>query len=122
MKEQRNSNEYHRADPGYRRRMQILLVVVLVVGGIGLFLLHRWLSGLDSVVAGGDLFAYERSLHLALGGVSLLLGAAAAAFATWLFRLSALTRSSDAGRLPRCVPPPTCASATSPRPTRWSRR
>ena len=92
MKEQRNNNEYHRADPGYRRRMQILLVLVLAAGAGGLFLLHRWLSGLPAIVAGGNLFAYERALHWALGGVSLLLGATAAAFAAWLFRLAAATK------------------------------
>ena len=93
MTEQRNSGEYHRADPVYRRRMRIVLVVVLVLGTAGLFALQRWVSGMTTMVSSGKLFDYERSLHIALGSVSLILGAAAVAFTIWLFRMAAATRA-----------------------------
>jgi hypothetical protein len=90
---QRNTGEFHKADPTYRRRMQILLVLVLVLGAAGLAALHFWLGRMGTRISAGDVFGFERSLHLVLGGVCLLLGVTAAAFATWLFKLAAATRA-----------------------------
>jgi hypothetical protein len=89
MKDQRNTGEYHKADPAWRRRMQVLLVSCAVVG-IGLLaFLQWWLARIARSGADG----MERSLHSGLGVLCLLLGLVAAVFATWLFRLARATRA-----------------------------
>ena len=91
--ERRDNGEYHRADPAYRRRMQRLLAITVALGLAVLAALHYWLGRLGALIAAGDLFGYERSLHQVLGATCILLGFAAAAFALWLFRLANATRA-----------------------------
>ena len=93
MQEQRNSGEYHKADPGWRRRMQWLLAATTVLGLASVACLYLWLSGMDAHLSAGELTSYERSLNRVLGGVCLALALAAAAFAIWMFRLAAATRA-----------------------------
>ena len=89
MTDQRNSGEYHKADPGWRRRMQALLAL-LVVAGVGLLAFLQWWqariarSGADGMV---------RALHSGLGVLCIVLGIVAAAFCAWLFRLAIATRA-----------------------------
>jgi hypothetical protein len=87
MKDQRNTGEYHKADPAWRRRMQVLLVLSLAVGLGLLGLLHWWLA---RNAHAQDLM---RSLYIGLGAICLLLGLVAAVFAIWLYRLAAATRA-----------------------------
>jgi hypothetical protein len=92
MSEQRNDGEFHRADPAYRRQMQGVLAVTVVLGLLALVGLHFLLANMGLRVAHGDLFGYEKWLNRLLGGLCLLLGAAAAAFALWLFRMAKATK------------------------------
>jgi hypothetical protein len=87
MKDQRNTGEYHKADPAWRRRMQVLLVLSLAAGLGLLGLLHWWLA--RNAHAPDPM----RSLYIGLGAVCLLLGLVAAVFAIWLYRLAAATRA-----------------------------
>jgi hypothetical protein len=89
MKDLRNSGEYHKADPGWRRRMQALLVALVLVG-IGLLAFLQWWQ---ARIARGGIEAMERGLHTGLAIVCLMLGLAAAAFGIWLFRLALATRA-----------------------------
>lgn len=76
-------SEFHRADPQYRRQMQWLLLG-LVLGGIAAIAsLNFWLGKL---AASGDFIAYGAWLNRLLAGLCLLLGAAIAGFASWLYR------------------------------------
>ena len=93
MKDQRDNGELHRADPAYRRRMQVLLAITVVLGLAVLAALYFWLERQGSRVSAGDLFGYERSLRQALAGLCIVLGLAAAAFALWLYRLANATRA-----------------------------
>ena len=89
MKDHRNTGEYHKADPAWRRRMQVLLVLA-AVAGIGLLaFLQFWLARIARSGAEG----MERSLHSGLGALCLLLGLVALVFAVWLYRLAAATRA-----------------------------
>ena len=92
MSDPTHNGEFHRADPAYRRQMQIVLALTVLVGLLALAVLHYWLSQLGAKVSHGDPFAYERWLHRLLGGLCLVLGAAAAAFALWLARLAKATK------------------------------
>lgn len=87
-----HSGEYHRADPVYRRQMQVFLAVTVVVGLAALAVLHYWLAGLGDKLAAGDLFGYETWLHRLLGGLCLLLAATAGGFAQWLYRMASATK------------------------------
>jgi hypothetical protein len=89
MKDHRNSGEYHKADPGWRRRMQVLLVV-LVLAGIGLLGFLQWWQ---ARIARTGPEGMVHSLHTGLGVLCVLLGLAAAAFCVWLFRLAVATRA-----------------------------
>ena len=89
MTDHRNSGEYHKADPGFRRRMQAVLAA-LVVAGIGLLAFLQWWQ---ARIARGGVDGMLRSLHSGLGIACILLGLVAAAFAAWLFRLAAATRA-----------------------------
>jgi len=89
MTDQRNSGEYHKADPGWRRRMQAVLVA-LVVAGIGLLgFLQWWQARIARTGADGMV----RALHSGLGVLCIALGLVAAAFCAWLFRIAAATRA-----------------------------
>ena len=93
MKEQRNKGEFHRADPAWRRRMQLLLGATAVVGVLAVLGLHLWLSRMEGRMVAGDILAYERALHQVMAAVCIAFALVAAAFAAWLFRLAAATRS-----------------------------
>lgn len=89
MKDQRNSGEFHKADPAWRRRMQ-MLIVVLVVAGIGLLGFLQWWQ---RRIAGMGVDGMQRALQSTLGLCSLVLGLVAAIFAVWLYRLALATRA-----------------------------
>jgi hypothetical protein len=89
MTDHRNSGEYHKADPGWRRRMQGVLVA-LVVAGIALLAFLQWWQ---ARLAGSGSEGAVRGLHWGLGILCIALGLVAAVFATWLFRIAAATRA-----------------------------
>jgi hypothetical protein len=89
MMEHRNTGEFHKADPAWRRRMQGLLVLSVIAGIALLGFLHWWLA--RSAHGGAEDMAH--ALYTALGALCLLLGLVSAVFATWLFRLAAATRA-----------------------------
>jgi hypothetical protein len=91
MAEQERQGEIHRADPAYRRQMQVVLAATVVLGFAGVaglqVLLHR-VAG----QGGADAFiAYEAWLNRLLAGLCLLLAVAAGAFALWLHRVARAT-------------------------------
>jgi hypothetical protein len=92
MSDTPHSGEYHRADPVYRRQMQVFLGVTVIVGLAALAMLHYWLAGLGARLAAGDLFIYEKWMHRLLGGMCLLLAATSGGFAQWLFRMASATK------------------------------
>jgi len=73
--------------------MQVVLAATVVLGIALLAALYFWLERQGARVGAGDLFGYERALRQALGGLCVLLGLGAAAFALWLFRLAAATKA-----------------------------
>ena len=83
MTGQGQAGQFHRADPVFRRQMQWILVALLAGGAVALVLLHLWLVRLGS---SGDFIAYGTWLNRLLAGLCLLLGAAIAGFAAWLYR------------------------------------
>lgn len=87
------NGEFHRADPTYRRQMQVFLGLTLVAGVVGLVALQAWLSKLGANAASGDLATYETRLRWLLAGLCLLLGAASAGFSVWLHRMAKASRS-----------------------------
>ena len=93
MTDQRNTGEYHKADPGRRRQMQVVLVLTLLLGLAGLAALHFWLQSMGARLSAGDVFGFERSLHQVLGTLCLVLGVSSAVFSAWLFRLASATRA-----------------------------
>jgi hypothetical protein len=93
MSEARDNGTIHRADPQYRRRMQMWLVVCSIAGAILLACLVWWLSQLTQVMSQGDVDAYQRWLQRLMAGICLLLAAAAAGFAFWLQRLARATKA-----------------------------
>jgi hypothetical protein len=86
MRDQDRQGEFHRADPGYRRQMQIALALTIVVGAVALLGLQWWLRKLGAHAGAGDLDNYETWLHRLLAGLCLVLAAAAAGFGLWLYR------------------------------------
>lgn len=93
MSEQRNNGEFHRADPAYRRQMQIFLGVAVVIGVLALAGLQVWLRQLAASAAQGDLANYETWLYRLLAGLCLLLGVSAAGFAAWLYRMAKASKA-----------------------------
>jgi hypothetical protein len=91
MRDQDRQGEFHRADPAYRRQMQVALALTLVVGGAALAGLHWWLGRLGAHAAVGDLTTYETWLHRLLAGLCIVLAVAAAGFAQWLHRTARAT-------------------------------
>ena len=85
--------EFHRADPAYRRQMQLVLVATIVVGALAIVALRLWLQKLGAGARFGDLVAYEAWLHRLLGGLCLVLATAAAGFALWLRRTALASRA-----------------------------
>lgn len=88
MSEQRNSGDYHRADPAYRRQMQFWLAATCVIGALALIGLHLWLRSLTAAAAHGDISTYQAWLNRLLAGLCLLLAATAAGFGQWLYRMA----------------------------------
>ena len=93
MSEQRNNGEYHRADPAYRRQMQIFLVLTVVAGALALLGLHAWLGRLAASASQGDLLAYQAWLNRLLAGLCIVLGVTAAGFAQWMYRMALATKA-----------------------------
>ena len=87
------NGDFHRADPGYRRQMQVFLVLTLVVGLVAVVALQLWLRKLGANARFGDLASYQDWLHWLLAGLCIVLGTAAAGFSYWLFRMAQATRS-----------------------------
>lgn len=93
MSGQRNTGEFHRADPGYRRRMQVFLVIIAVAGTLGLLALHFWLRRMGASLSTGNMIGYETGLHRLLAAVCSLLGVASAGFGYWMFRIAAASKA-----------------------------
>jgi hypothetical protein len=91
MADQRHDGEFHRADPAWRRRMQLLLAAAVLLGAGALVALQMWLGGLRA--NGGDIAAYQRAIAEMLAGLGLVLAFVAAVFSAWLFRVAAATRA-----------------------------
>jgi len=89
----RNNGEFHRADPAYRRQMQVFLAITVVVGLLALLGLRAWLQRLGAGAQLGDLGSYQAWLHRLLGGLCLMLAAAAGGFSFWLRRMAQASRS-----------------------------
>lgn len=87
------NGEFHRADPAYRRQMQVFLVLTLVLGIVALVALQLWLRKLGGNARLGDLASYQSWLHWLLAGLCIVLGTAAAGFSYWLFRMAQASRS-----------------------------
>ena len=88
-----NNGEYHRADPAYRRQMQLFLALTVVGGLVAVFALQVWLRKLGAHANAGELATYQAWLSRLLGALCLLLGTAAAGFALWLRRMALDSRS-----------------------------
>ena len=93
MSEQRQNGEYHRADPAYRRQMQLFLGLTVVVGIAALAALHLWLRKLGASGGAIDLFTYTTWLNRLLGGLCLVLGVTAAGFAHWMYRVAMASKA-----------------------------
>ncbi len=93
MNQQRQNGEYHRADPVYRRQMQVFLALTIVVGIGALVALQFWLNRLGSGAAHGDPFALASWLNRLLGGLCLVLGVTAAGFAQWMYRIAMASKA-----------------------------
>ena len=89
-----NNGEFHRADPAYRRQMQVWLAITAVLGVLLLVGLQWWLRKISANAGTGDPYFYQAWLHRLLAGLCLVLGAASAGFAQWLYRM-ALASSSE---------------------------
>jgi hypothetical protein len=93
LTDQGKNGEIHRADPAWRRRMQVLLALCVVGCAGALFALWHWLSGLAAAGAGDSAGGFDRPLAQALGAVCIGLGLASAGFALWMFRLASATHA-----------------------------
>lgn len=91
MRDQDRQGEFHRADPAYRRQMQLALGLTIFVGVLALVALQWWLARLGANAGAGDLGTYETWLHRLLAGLCLVLAAAAAGFGQWLYRTARAT-------------------------------
>ena len=87
MIEQRNNGEFHRADPVYRRQMQVFLALTIVLGILGLVALQWWLRKLGASATTGGVIVYQSWLNRLLAGLCLVLGVSAAGFAQWMYRM-----------------------------------
>ena len=85
---QGGQGEFHRADPAYRRQMQVVLIAVVAAGLLVLYGLQLWLRNLSAGAAHGDLFTYQAWLNRLLAGLALLLAVAATGFSQWLYRMA----------------------------------
>jgi hypothetical protein len=88
-----HTGEFHRADPAYRRQMQVFLGLTIVVGALAVIGLQVWLRRLGAHAQVGDLASYQAWLNRLLGALCLMLGAVAAGFAFWLRRMAVDSRA-----------------------------
>ena len=86
-----NNGEFHRADPAYRRQMQVWLGITVVLGALLLVGLQWWLRRISVNADTGDLYSYQTWLHRLLAGLCLVLAVSAAVFAAWLHRTARAT-------------------------------
>ena len=89
MTDQRNTGEFHKADPGWRRSMQVVLALVAVAGIALLVLLQWWLARAAHAGAAEN----ARALYTALAALCFGLALSAFVFGIWLYRLAAATRA-----------------------------
>ena len=85
------NGEFHRADPAYRRQVQVSLTITMVLGIVALVALQLWLRKLGANARFGELGNYQEWLQRLLAGLCVVLGTAAAGFALWLFRMAQAT-------------------------------
>ncbi|MEO8160384.1 MAG: hypothetical protein ABI588_03115 [Arenimonas sp.] len=88
MSEQSNNGEFHPADPAYRRRIQLLLALVLVLVVVELVAVNTWLMHAARHLTTTEQFADRHALHYLLAVPSLLLGVFGALVAARMFRLA----------------------------------
>ncbi len=112
MHDQDRQGEFHRADPAYRRQMQLALALTIVLGTVALLALRWWLARLGAHAGTGDLETYETWLHRLLAGLCLVLAAAAAGFGQWLYRTARATAQERRW-------PPTAMRTSSDVRIRW---
>jgi hypothetical protein len=93
MSEPRNSGEFHRADPAYRRQMKLFLGALIVVGLVGLAALQLWLGKLAADIGNGDFSSYQAWLNRLLAGLCLMLAVSALGFAQWLYRIAQASKA-----------------------------
>ena len=87
-----HNGDFHRADPAYRRQMQVFLALTVLVGVVAVIALQLWLRRLGAHAQVGDLATYQAWLHRLLGALCLVLGTCAAVFALWLRRIAVDSR------------------------------
>jgi hypothetical protein len=92
MSQSAQNGDFHRADPAYRRTMQIWLVACVAGGALLLLVLNVWLDRLYSTLAHSNLDAYQHWMNRLLAGLCVLLGIGMAAFGLWLQGLARQTR------------------------------
>ena len=112
MRDQDRQGEFHRADPAYRRQMQVALLLTVLVGAAALVALQWWLARLGAHAGSGDLTNYETWLHRLLAGLCVVLAAASAGFEQWLYRTARATAQE------RRWPPATMRTSSDVR-IRW---
>ena len=79
--------EIHRADPTYRRQLQISLAVCVGASLVGLVALHFWLQDLSSSIGHENPGLLELWLRRLISALGLMMSISAAAFAVWLRRI-----------------------------------
>ena len=92
MSQSDQSGEFHRADPAYRRVMQLWLIACVGGGALMLLALNLWLRRLDISLMHSDLDAYQRWMNRLLAGLCVLLGLGMSVFGLWLQRIAKQTR------------------------------
>ena len=65
--------DIHRADPGFRQRMLILLAICVAAGGVVIALLPGWLASLRDSHAGSDPAELEQLLRMGFTALALLM-------------------------------------------------
>lgn len=92
MSEPRNNGEFHRADPAYRKQLQVWLTVLVIAGAVGLVALQHWLARLNATLGASDPYSMQVWLQRLLAGICLMLAASGGGFAFWLFRMAKESR------------------------------
>ena len=92
MSQTSENGQIHRADPVYRRTMQVWLAVCVVGGALALAALNVWLGRLNATLLNANIDAYQLWMNRLLAGLCLLLGIAMAVFGLWLHRAAGQSR------------------------------